>query len=190
MKSKKDLILASKSPRRKQLMEQIGLKFKIHPSSFEEKEIHLTPEKLALHNAIGKAKEVAGQYKKGIVIGVDTVVSFKEEQINKPKNKKDAKRILRLLSGKKHKVCSGICLIDVENGKKRTGIEVTFVTMAKISEEEMDQYINSEEGFDKAGGYAIQGKGALFIKKIEGDYNNVVGLPLFLLGQLLKSNSL
>ncbi len=182
----KRLILASKSPRRKLLMTQMGLKFKIHTSSFEEKSTHLTPEKLALYNATGKAREVAKKYKKEIVIGADTVVFCKDQQMNKPKNKKDAKRMLKLLSGKTHKVISAICLIDTYKNKEIKKIETTFVTMNKITEEDMENYIKSGEGEDKAGGYAIQGKGALFVEKIEGDYFNVVGLPIFLLGKLLR----
>lgn len=172
------IILASGSPRRKELLEQIGLKFKVHPSNFEEKETHLTPEKLALHNAIGKAEEIAKLYKNAIVIGVDTVVSYKNHLLNKPKNEQDHKRMLKILSGKTQKVISAICLIDTRTNKKLTSTETTKVKMDRLTPEFIKAYIDSGEGLDKAGGYAIQGKGSLFIKAIEGDYFNVVGLPL------------
>lgn len=182
----KQLILASKSPRRRELLEQIGLKFIAHPSDFEEKDTHLTPEELALHNAIGKAQQVARKYKNALIIGVDTVVAFQEHQINKPKDSADAKRILRLLSNTTHKVISAICIMDSDKDRHITGVETTLVTMDRLDEKDIEAYISSGEGEDKAGGYAIQGLGALFIKKIEGDYFNVVGLPIFLLRKLLK----
>lgn len=166
----------------------MGFDFIAVSPKFEEKDEHLTPKELALHNAIGKAREISKKYKKDIVIGVDTVVSYKDHQINKPKNKDDAKKILKMLSGKTHKVTSAVCVIDGERKKEFSATEKTLVKMARISEEEIENYIKSGEGKDKAGGYAIQGRAALFIKGIEGDYFNVVGLPLFLLGRLLNGD--
>ena len=97
MKTDKQIVLASASPRRKQLLEEIGMDFIVHPSDFEEKDSHLTPEELAIHNALGKAQKVSKHYKNALIIGVDTVVAFEDHQINKPKDPEDAKRILRLL---------------------------------------------------------------------------------------------
>ncbi len=187
---KPNIVLASASPRRKELLEQIGLKFKVHPSKFEEKETHISPEDLALHNAIGKAEEIAKLYKNAIIIGVDTVVSYKKHLLNKPKNAKDHKRMLKILSGKTQEVISAICLIDTRTNKKLTTTETTKVKMDRLTEEFMDAYIKSGEGHDKAGGYAIQGKGSLFIKGIEGDYFNVVGLPINKLRKLLEKTEL
>ena len=185
MKTNKQIVLASASPRRKDLLEEIGMDFIVHPSDFEEKDKHLTPEELAIHNALGKAQNVARHYKNSIIIGVDTVVAFEEHQINKPKDKEDAKEILRLLSNTTHKVVSGLCVMDSEGKKVITIVETTLITMDRLDEEIIEGYVNSGEGEDKAAGYAIQGKGALFVKKIEGDYFNVVGLPIYRLRKIL-----
>jgi septum formation protein len=186
MKTEKQIILASQSPRRKQLLTEIGLEFEIHPSNFEEKNENDLPEELVIHNAIGKAQEVARHYRNALVIGVDTLVAFQDHVIGKPKDKEDAKRILRLLSNTTHKVISGVCVMDADNKKTISGIETTYVTIDRLDEADIEAYVNSQEGEDKAAGYAIQGIGALFVKKIEGDYFNVVGLPLFRLKTILK----
>jgi len=182
----KKIILASLSPRRKELLAAVGLKFEIHPSSFEEKETHISPAHLALHNAIGKAEDIAKKHKNAIVIGVDTVVAYKKHIIGKPKNKKDAKRILELLNGTTHRVVSGICVIDTEKNKMYTDTEITHIEMDQITDKEIAAYIRHGEGTDKAAGYAIQGIGGLFIKKIRGDYFNVVGLPMHKLKKILE----
>jgi septum formation protein len=174
------IILASKSPRRKKLLSQLGLEFEVHASNYEE------GEGTALQHAKGKALDVAKHYKNAIVIGVDTVGEYKGRIIGKPKDKNEAKEILGFLNGSKHKVVTGIFVIDTATGKTAKGISETFVKFCKMTEKEMDAYINSGEGKDKAAGYAIQGFGALFVERIEGDYFNVVGLPIFLLSKLLK----
>lgn len=186
MKTDKQIVLASQSPRRKELLEGIGLDFVVHPSDFKEKDEHLTPEKLATHNAIGKAQSVARNYKNALIIGADTVVAFQHHQINKPKDENDAKRILRLLSNTTHQVISAITVMDSRSKKTVTAVVTTHVTMDKLEEADIEAYVASGEGGDKAAGYAIQGLGALFIKKIEGDYFNVVGLPIFALRKILK----
>lgn len=182
----KQIVLASKSPRRQQLLKEIGLDFIVHPSNFEEKETHLTAEELALHNAIGKTQDVARHYQDALIIGVDTVVAVGERFLGKPKNPEDHKRLLRLLSNTTHKVISAICIIDAKSNKNISAIETTLVSMDRLEEADIEAYIKSGEGADKAAGYAIQGRGALFIKKIEGDYFNVVGLPIYRLRKLLK----
>lgn len=186
MKIPRQIVLASHSPRRKELLESLGLEFLIHPSDFEEKEAHITPEELALHNAIGKAQSVMRHYKDALIIGVDTVVAFRDHFLGKPKDKEDAKRILRILSNTTHKVITAICIIDTKNGKNVSGIETTLITIDRLEESDIKAYVNSGEGADKAGGYAIQGLGALFCKRIEGDYFNVVGLPIYRLRKLLR----
>lgn len=186
MKTEKQIVLASKSPRRKQLLEEIKLEFEVHPSEFEEKEKGLLPEDLAIHNAIGKAQDISRHYRNALIIGVDTVVAFQNHIIGKPKDIEDAKRILRLLSNTTHRVISGICVMDTDNKKNISAIEETFVTMDRLDEADIENYVNSGEGEDKAAGYAIQGIGSLFVKKIEGDYFNVVGLPIFRLRMILK----
>lgn len=183
---KKQIILASQSPRRSELLTSLGLKFTVHTSKFEEKETHIKPELLALHNAKGKAREVAKEYKNALIIGVDTVGAYKNHIIGKPKNDADALRILKILSGTTHVVISAICIIDTESGKSISQTQTTKVKMDKLSLTQMKAYIQSGEGKDKAGGYAIQGMGALFIKGIEGDYFNVVGLPILKLRKMLE----
>lgn len=160
--------------------------FIVHPSEFEEKDTHLTSEVLASHNSLGKAQDVARHYKNALIIGVDTVVSFQDHQINKPKDEEDAKRILRLLSNTIHQVVSAVTVFDARTKKNATAVVTTNVTMDRLEEADIEAYVASGEGTDKAAGYAIQGVGALFIKKIEGDYFNVVGLPIYALRKLLQ----
>lgn len=186
LNNNKQIVLASQSPRRKELLEGIGMDFIVHPSKFEEKDTHLTSEELASHNSLGKAQDVARHYKNALIIGVDTVVSFQEHQINKPKDTEDAKRILRLLSNTTHQVISAVTIFDATTKKNATAIVTTHVTMDRLEEADIEAYVASGEGIDKAAGYAIQGLGALFIKKIEGDYFNVVGLPIYTLRKLLQ----
>ena len=186
MKTTKQIVLASASPRRKELLENIGLDFVVHPGSFEEKDSHLTPEELALHNALGKAQQVALHYKNALIIGVDTVVAYQNHFLGKPKDDNHAKEMLRLLSNTTHKVLTAIAIINTNTGNPVTAIETTMVTMDRLDESDIDSYVKSGEGHDKAAGYAIQGIGSLYIKKIEGDYFNVVGLPIFRLRKLLK----
>lgn len=184
----RQLVLASKSPRRRELLESLGWEFIVHPGNFEEKETLETSgpaEDLALHNAIGKAQSVMRHFRDALIIGVDTVVAFNEHLLGKPKDREDAGRILRLLSNTTHKVISAICVIDSKNGKNISAIETTMITLDRLEEADIEAYINSGEGADKAGGYAIQGLGALFCKRIEGDYFNVVGLPIYRLRKLL-----
>lgn len=182
----KQIILASASPRRKELLDSIGLDFIVHSSDFTEKDTHLTPEDLALHNAIGKAQDVGRHYRDSLVIGADTIVAVGEHCLGKPKDHADHVRLLRLQSGTTQRVLTAICIMDTKAHKCLTAIETTLVTMDRLEEKEIEAYIASGEGADKAGGYAIQGVGALYIKKIEGDYFNVVGLPLYRLRKMLK----
>lgn len=182
----KQIVLASASPRRKELLESIGLDFLTHPSDFQEKDTHLTPEDLALHNAIGKAQDIGRHYRDALIIGADTIVVVGDHCLGKPKDHADHQRLLRLQSGTTQKVLTAICIMDTKGHKCLTAIETTLITMDRLEESEIEAYIASGEGADKAGGYAIQGTGALFIKKIEGDYFNVVGLPLYRLRKMLK----
>ncbi|MBU1151804.1 septum formation protein Maf [Patescibacteria group bacterium] len=185
-KFSKQIVLASASPRRIELLNELNLDFTTHPSDFNESETSLPAKELVLHNAIGKAQKIARHYKNALIIGVDTVGAFKNHILEKPKDREDAAEILRLLSNTTHSVLSSIAIINTNGGKMVTGIEETFITMDRLSEEDIYGYIDSGEGEDKAAGYAIQGKGALFVKRIEGDYFNVVGLPIFLLRKMLK----
>lgn len=177
---KRKFILASSSPRRKALLKQIGLDFKIVPSMFEENmNLKLDNVKLAKTLAYGKASEVAKRVKNGIIIGSDTFISFKGKRIGKPKNAKDAESILKMISGKTLKIYSGIAVIDKYSGKEIVDCEMTEVKMKKMTDNEIKKYIQTGEPLDKAGAFGIQERGVKFVEKINGCYSNVVGLPIY-----------
>ena len=182
------IILASSSPRRKELLELVGIPFNIHPSDVIEKmDDDLEPSQIVEQLALQKAKDVAKYYDEEIIIGADTIVVLQGQILGKPINEEDAFRILKQLQGKPHLVYSGIALIDSKTGRSQTNHQVTKVFMSSLTDEEILSYIQTKEPMDKAGAYGIQGIGAIFIEKIEGDYFNVVGLPLSLLNSFLKS---
>ncbi len=174
------VILASSSPRRADLLSQIGLTFEIYPSDIEEPTFNgsITPASATQQLASMKAKSVAERYTEGVIIGADTLVAYKNELIGKPDNPEHARSILKKLSGKKHKVVTGVCLINVELSKEITWNEVTKVYFRELTPVEIEEYVNCGEPLDKAGAYGIQGRGAAFVNRIEGCYFNVVGLPL------------
>lgn len=177
---KQNYILASKSPRRAGLLTQIGLKFISIESNINEldKKDH-DPVQLIKHNSLAKSRKVALDFTKGIVIGADTVVVLDKKIINKPKDAAHAVRILKSLSNKKHFVYTGINLINTKNGKEIFDYQKTTVYFRKLSDEEINYYVKNHSPLDKAGAYGIQDDfGCLFIDKIEGDYYNVMGLPL------------
>lgn len=182
----KNIILASQSPRRKELMALLPYGFEIDPSKSDEViDESLSPQQNVMRLARQKAAERAPFHRDELVIGCDTVVAVGEEILGKPKDRQDALRMLSLLSGKTHSVFTGVCIAD---GKEENCFfEETKVTMTEISEEEAAAYVESGEPFDKAGAYAIQGLASIFISKIEGDYFNVVGLPVCrLYGEIKK----
>lgn len=183
------LILASKSPRRKELLKQIGIPFVVVVSDAEEVSGNSwTPAALVVENAKRKARAVAEKYTDSPVLGADTVVSSEGKIFGKPKDKDEARKMLTALSGKMHEVTTGLALIN-RNEIRTTSVttKVFFDTMTKA---DIDAYIATEEPMDKAGAYALQGKAARFIEKIEGSYSNVVGLPLNALIQLGKGLNL
>lgn len=190
-----EIILASQSPRRKELLAQIGIKFKCIPATGEETiDVQLPEEErfilLPQLLAVQKAEEIAGQVKNQWILAADTIVACEGEILGKPKDKEDARRMLSMLSGREHRVHTGVCLLkqglEEADSKKIAFTETTKVFFYDISKEEIQAYMESCEPFDKAGAYGIQGKAAAFIKGIEGDYNNVVGLPLSRVYQELK----
>ena len=174
------LILASASPRRADLLSQIGLTFEVYPSNVQEPtpQNDISPKVVTQQLASLKAKDVAKRYTEGIVIGADTLVSYKKELLGKPQNGKQALQMLTKLSNKCHRVVTGVSLINLKENREITWSEVTKVYFRKISKDEIQHYINSGEASDKAGAYGIQGRGAAFVERIEGCYFNVVGLPL------------
>ena len=184
----KKIILASQSPRRRDLLKQIGLEFEIDSSNYEEDmTLDMEPKKLAEYLSLGKAKDVAQRHKNSIVISADTIVAVDNEVFGKPKTPEKAKYMLQKLSGRAHSVISGFTIIDTETNKQISKSVETKVYFKNISEEEMDAYIATGEPLDKGGGYAIQGIAALFVEKIEGDYFNIVGLPIIALTDELKN---
>ncbi|MBM3210948.1 septum formation inhibitor Maf [Candidatus Poribacteria bacterium] len=183
----KKIILASASPRREQLLKQIGIVFEIIPSNVNEKDFtHHDPVANTQLIALSKAQDVAAKVKDVIIIGADTQVIIDDEVLGKPEDDVDAINMLRKLSGKKHRVITGVAIIDGKTGKNETWAEITEVVFRKISEDEIIDYIETGEHRGKAGAYGIQGRAAAFVKRIEGCYFNVVGLPLAKLSQKLR----
>ena len=176
-------ILASASPRRKELLELAGLEFKIQPSTIEEVITKERPEEVVLELAGQKARDVWEQTQ-GRVIGADTIVTYEGRILGKPVDEEDAVRMLTLLSGKVHQVYTGVSVIY--KGKETAFFEKTEVEFYPLREEKILKYVQTKEPMDKAGAYGIQGKGALFVKGICGDYYNVVGFPIARFFQEIK----
>ena len=178
-------ILASQSPRRKEILEMLGIDFTIIPATNEAEIPNNMPIRYGVTQvAYLKAIEVFRNHPDSTVLGADTVVIIDNEILGKPKDKEEAFSMLKKLSGKSHQVITGVALI--KKGKTVTFCDQATVTFAKLTDEEINDYIETNECFDKAGSYAIQGKSAKFVKKIDGDYYAVVGLPCQKLYQALK----
>ncbi len=196
------IILASASPRRKELLEQIGLEFEICPAKGEEIITKSIPNEVVMELSRQKAQEVAsmvvtfGEENKDIttpsdilVIGADTVVAYDGRILGKPKDEADAKRMLSMLAGNTHSVFTGVTLVLIDKSGRAGELvfyEKTDVTMHPMTETEIERYVATGEPLDKAGAYGIQGNCAIYIEKITGDYNNVVGLPIARIYQELK----
>ena len=185
----KKIILASGSPRRKELLAQIGLSFEVIPSKGEEKITKKDPARVVEELSAQKAEEVAENIADGIIIGADTVVSQDGLIMGKPADRKDAEKMLKKLEGRSHSVFTGVMLILKESGKilKKENFSVeTKVHVYPMSDQDVESYLDMGEYADKAGAYGIQGAFAAYISGIEGDYNNVVGLPVGALYQKIK----
>jgi septum formation protein len=182
------LILASRSPRRRELLRQAGFDFDVRPSSVEETTSPSeTPEESARRAAREKALEVAASAPpESLVLGADTVVVADGEILGKPANASDAARMLRLLSGVTHRVITGVCIVRAPDRVEALAHETTFVTFRSLDNDELQDYLASGEPFDKAGAYGIQGLASKFVTRVEGCYFNVVGLPVALVYELLK----
>ena len=181
------MILASQSPRRRQILEEAGFEFRTLPSSFDESRIEeRDPRRLVLHLAAGKASGVCDQAEAGeIVIGSDTVVVLDGAVLGKPKDAGDARNMLERLSGRTHKVLTAVSLWR-DGHEAASFVETTAVSFWPLSAEEIAAYVATGEPLDKAGAYGIQGRGRLFVKGIEGDFYNVVGLPVAHLARELR----
>ena len=180
-----NLVLASKSPRRIELLRAAGLLFSIRPADIDERTVSV-PSPCALAKVLAQQKARAAFLDASeTVIGCDTVVAVGNEALGKPKDYDDAVRILTMLSGRRHSVFTGVCIKTAQ--EEKTFVCETGVWFYPLSEEEIASYAKTDEPYDKAGAYGIQGKGGLFVEKIEGDYNNVVGLPVSRLVRVLGS---
>lgn len=173
------IILASKSPRRAYLLDQAGIQFSIIPSSFDESSVKFTsPEAHVKILAEAKADDLGKQFPEKWIIGADTIVMINKTMLGKPGSKKEARNMLKMLSGRIHQVYTGYSICC--KAKKRFFSETvkTDVLFKKLTKDEIEWYINTDEPFDKAGAYAIQGLGTFLVKSINGSYTNVVGLPV------------
>ena len=191
------LVLASASPRRQELLRNAGIPFTVHPANIPELPLaEESPRACAERLAREKARAVLRQQPGKLVLGADTIVVVDDEILGKPRDEADAMRMLRLLSGRTHQVITGVCLVGAlrtENQKLEAGFEdtrseSTLVSMATLSAEDIHSYIASGEPMDKAGAYAIQGTASRWIPRIEGDYFNVVGLPVALVQRMLQEH--
>lgn len=173
------IILASASKWRKILLKRAGMRFTVevsgHPEDLKQK---LPPKKLVQKLALEKARVVGKGHDDAIIIAADTVAVFRGKVIGKPKNAREAKRILTALSGDQHKLVTGFTILDTKTGRHVVKAEETKVWFRKLTREEIDAYVRTKEPFTVAGGYAIQGGGVSFASHIEGDFYNIVGLPL------------
>jgi septum formation protein len=184
----KRLILASTSPRRKELLKEAGYEFEVMEPVLGEIQLHRQPPEIMVEaEAYAKARQVVDKAGDAVIIAADTLVSLADQVIGKPKDENEAREILKKLSGTTHWVISGICFIDAATGDRLIAYDRTKVTMAKMSDAEIDEYVASGQGLDKAGGYAVQQGSDKFIKEIEGSFSNAVGLPLELLERMLKA---
>ncbi|TDT61194.1 Maf family protein [Fonticella tunisiensis] len=176
----KRLILASSSPRRIEILKNLGLEFEVIPSNFEESLVDDQPQRLVCKLAESKAKDVISKAPSdSIIIAADTVVVKDKRIFGKPKSQNEAYEMLRELSGSSHKVVTGICIVDNINELEVADYEETTVYFKELSDDEIWNYIKTGEPIDKAGAYGIQSLGGLFVKKIDGCYFNVMGLPVY-----------
>ena len=182
------VILASGSPRRAELLKNVSLAFEAVPSTVNEWPYQGEPiADYTIALARAKVCDVAARFTSGFVVGADTVVVADSEILGKPQDPSDAKRMLRLLSGKWHSVITGVVVRNIETPGESVGHEVTRVSFCHLTEEEIEWYVSTGEALDKAGAYGIQGGASLFIDQVLGSYSNVVGLPVHLVYRMLQT---
>lgn len=184
----KKVILASNSPRRREIMGKFIDFEAVTAEVKEDNDFYKSPETLVMALAFEKANSVATKHEDAIVIGADTIVEIEGEILGKPKSREGAKRMMEKLRGKSHKVITGFSIIDLSSDKKYMDYEVTEVVFKDLSDEEIEAYLNKAEYMDKAGAYGIQEEAALFVDKIKGDYLNIVGFPISKIYTILKDN--
>lgn len=184
-----DIILASSSPRRKEILGNTNLKFKIIKSNIDEVILSKeSPYQVVMRLAYEKSMDIAYSNRDKLIIGADTVVCLDDVILGKPKDELEAIEMIKKLSGKTHQVITGISLINLDANKKIIDYVVSYVKFKKLSHEDIIDYIQTNESLDKAGAYGIQGYGALLVEEIKGDYFNIVGLPISKLSDLLKKH--
>ena len=183
------LYLASKSPRRKEILTDLGIPFEELASPYQERQedvAHLAPAEQAAKLASLKAFHAARSLQEGLVIGADTIVVVDSTILGKPRDREDARQMLGSLSGRAHQVITGVAVVDPRGLRTVSRAEITKVFFKELSERELTRYLDSPEPYDKAGAYAIQGMAALFVERIEGCYFNVVGFPVMAFSLLVK----
>lgn len=183
----REMILASSSPRRREILSNLGIAFTVLSEEIKEEQREgETPSSHVIRLAVQKALAVAKNLQHGVVIGADTIVLLDGKILGKPKNAAEAKEMLFSLSGREHIVITGIGIVDIDHNRTLSGQQQTIVYFRRLTDQEIDCYVATGEPLDKAGGYGIQGKGGFLIRRIEGDYFTVVGLPVSLLYELLQ----
>ena len=183
----KNIVLASSSPRRRELLENIGLAFTVDPSEIcEAQPAGFKPAELARTLSLHKARAAASRHPDSIVIAADTIGVLDGKILGKPLDAPHARKMLEEMSGRCHSVITGFTVVDSATGRAVSRTVETMVFFRKLTRAEISRYVNTGEPLDKAGAYAIQGLGALLVERIEGDYNNVIGLPLGALAKVLK----
>jgi septum formation protein len=184
----KQLILASSSPRRRELLSGLKLEFVVHPSDDNEDVPSGTlPIEMVEMLSLRKARSIMHKFETGIIIGSDTIVVLNDEVLGKPKDNAEAHSMLTKLQGNVHSVFTGVAIVDVDSGEYKVSHNRTHVKIKSLTDEKINRYIATGEPADKAGAYAIQGFGATIVERIEGDYFTVVGLPVGLLAEMLES---
>jgi len=183
-----DIMLASSSPRRIALLRKLKIKFKVKSSNFNESHnLKVSPIKLVIYNSLKKAQSAKRQLKNpALIIGADTIVVLGKEILGKPLTNKKAAEMLRKISGKYVRVITGITILNTKTNKIYKDYEITYLKIKNLSEDFIQQYVESGEPLDKAGAFGIQGKGSYIIQQIRGDYHNVIGLPLKKLKKLIN----
>jgi septum formation protein len=185
LNSELKIVLASTSPRRISLLSQIGMDFSVAAPLDDEASVNPDPKGRVMENALAKARSVLG-IGVGLVVGADTVVYIDGMILGKPSSEEEARVMLETLSGRVHTVFTGLAVVDAGSGRMEVGCEETRVQMMELSDEEVGRYVETGEPMGKAGAYAIQGLGAVFVESVDGCFHNVVGLPLSLLWKMIR----
>jgi septum formation protein len=181
------IILASASPRRTELLDLAGISHVVDPADVDESALPgENAFDYAKRIALAKAVKTAERHTSGLVLGADTIVLVENEILGKPSSREDATRMLRLISGREHEVITAVALVDAQTGRSEVGLEVTEVKVKELASAELEEYLETGEPFDKAGAYGIQGRASVFVEGIRGCFFNVVGLPLARLDRMIK----